>query len=222
MAERFTIFRSVFDALTACPAEDAQRAFEMIGRYALDGVLPDAEKSTAYGLFLSVRPLIDTSIKRSQSGQKGGEANSKQTEANCKQTVSKPEANCSKPEAKIKEESINIKETLSKESAKKSVKRFSAPTVEQVKEYIDEKGYNIDPERFVDYYSSKGWVVGKSPMKDWKAAVRTWARSQRQEVTAKDTKRQEKTAAGRFANFEQRQYDFEKLEKQILKAQFGG
>ena len=120
------------------------------------------------------------------------------------------------------EDEDDIKETLSKESVKKSVKRFSAPTVEQVKEYIDEKGYNIDPERFVDYYSSNGWMVGKVHMKDWKAAVRTWARSQRQEVTAKDSKRQEKTAAGRFANFEQRQYDFGELEKQILKAQFGG
>ena len=44
MAERFTVFRSVFDALIAAPAEDAQRAFEMIGRYAMDGVPPEPEK----------------------------------------------------------------------------------------------------------------------------------------------------------------------------------
>ena len=40
--------------------------------------------------------------------------------------------------------------------------------------YILEKGYSVDAESFVDYYTSKGWVVGKSPMKDWKAAIRTW------------------------------------------------
>lgn len=55
-------------------------------------------------------------------------------------------------------------------------KRFTAPTVDEVKAYAGEKGYTgFSAERFVDYYASKGWVVGKSPMKDWKAAVRGWA-----------------------------------------------
>ena len=54
--------------------------------------------------------------------------------------------------------------------------RFTPPTPRQVKKYCIEKGYPIDVERFVDFYSSKGWLVGKSPMKDWKAAVRNWAK----------------------------------------------
>ena len=58
--------------------------------------------------------------------------------------------------------------------SRKHLKRFKAPTVEEVRAYILEKGYSVDAESFVDYYTSKGWVVGKSPMKDWKAAVRTW------------------------------------------------
>ena len=53
--------------------------------------------------------------------------------------------------------------------------RFSPPSVEDVREYCKEKGYNVDPERFVDYYTSNGWKVGSNPMKDWKAAVRKWA-----------------------------------------------
>ncbi len=58
-------------------------------------------------------------------------------------------------------------------------KKFVRPTVEQVAEFCKEQGYNIDPEQFVNYYDSKGWLVGKSPMKDWKAAVRTWVRNDR-------------------------------------------
>lgn len=54
-------------------------------------------------------------------------------------------------------------------------KRFVKPTVEEVKTYCQEKGYNIDADRFVNFYESKGWLVGKTPMKDWKAAVRNWA-----------------------------------------------
>ena len=52
--------------------------------------------------------------------------------------------------------------------------RFSHPSVDDVREYCKEKGYNVDPERFVDYYTSNGWKVGRNPMKDWKACVRSW------------------------------------------------
>ena len=58
---------------------------------------------------------------------------------------------------------------------KKTASRFSAPTVDEVRAYAQEKGFNIDPEHFVDYYTSNGWRVGRNPMKDWRATVRTWA-----------------------------------------------
>lgn len=53
-------------------------------------------------------------------------------------------------------------------------RRFTPPSVEEVKAYCDERKNNVDPQSFVDFYSSKGWKVGSSPMKDWQAAVRTW------------------------------------------------
>lgn len=55
-------------------------------------------------------------------------------------------------------------------------KKFIKPTVKEIKEYCDERKNGIDPQSFYDYYQSKGWVVGRSPMKDWKASVRTWER----------------------------------------------
>lgn len=55
-------------------------------------------------------------------------------------------------------------------------KKFSKPTVDDIYDYVKEKGFHFDAEQFYDYYESKGWVVGKSPMKDWKAACRTWER----------------------------------------------
>lgn len=53
-------------------------------------------------------------------------------------------------------------------------KRFKPPTLEEVKAYCIERNNGIDPERFIDFYESKGWMVGKNKMKDWKAAVRSW------------------------------------------------
>lgn len=59
----------------------------------------------------------------------------------------------------------------------KKTKRFSPPTVEEVRAYCIERRNNVDAERFVDYYTANGWQVGKNKMRDWKAAVRTWERN---------------------------------------------
>lgn len=56
----------------------------------------------------------------------------------------------------------------------KPVKRFIKPTVDEVSAYCMERRNNVGPDKFMDYYTSNGWRVGKNPMKDWKAAVRTW------------------------------------------------
>lgn len=61
---------------------------------------------------------------------------------------------------------------------KPSAKRFVKPTLEEVEAYCIERNNGIDPQRFIDYYESNGWKVGKNPMKDWKAAIRTWERSE--------------------------------------------
>lgn len=52
--------------------------------------------------------------------------------------------------------------------------RFTPPAADEVRDYCRERGNSVDAERFVDFYTAKGWKVGKNPMKDWKAAVRTW------------------------------------------------
>lgn len=53
-------------------------------------------------------------------------------------------------------------------------RKFYPPTVAEVRAYCDAMGYGVNPQSFVDFYESKGWKVGKAPMKDWRAAVRTW------------------------------------------------
>ncbi len=55
-----------------------------------------------------------------------------------------------------------------------SKEKFRAPTIEEVKTYCLERRNGVDPVQFVNHYQAKGWKIGKSPMKDWKAAVRTW------------------------------------------------
>jgi len=58
------------------------------------------------------------------------------------------------------------------------------PTHEEVAAYVQTRAIQIDPEAFIDFYQSKGWVVGRAKMKDWKAAVRTWEKRARPVATS--------------------------------------
>ena len=67
--------------------------------------------------------------------------------------------------------------TSSNEDKAKSVLRFAARTLDEIQEYCKEKGFNVDAAAIYDQYTANGWVQGKNkPIKDWKAAVRQWAR----------------------------------------------
>ena len=71
---------------------------------------------------------------------------------------------------------IEIDKEIDKDKEKYK-KRFTKPTLEDVQAYCKERGKGVDAQKWYDYYSANGWKVGKNPMKDWKAAVRTWERS---------------------------------------------
>lgn len=69
-----------------------------------------------------------------------------------------------------------IEDIKTKERETTPKKKFQKPTLEEIQAFVNEKGYVFDPGQFFDYYESKGWLVGKSPMKNWKAACSTWNR----------------------------------------------
>ena len=71
---------------------------------------------------------------------------------------------------------------------------FSPPSVDDVRAYCQERNNRVEAQRFVDFYSSKGWKVGNQPMKDWKAAVRTWEQRD-------DTNRQKNTVDDQYTNW---------------------
>ena len=60
----------------------------------------------------------------------------------------------------------------------KTTPSWKAPSLEEVRAYCAERGNDVDPERFIDYYTANGWRVGRNHMKDWRAAVRTWERKE--------------------------------------------
>ena len=79
-------------------------------------------------------------------------------------------------------QSTNKYKVLKEQSTKeyKGHRDFVPPTVEEVRDYCLERDNHVNPDAFVDFYTSKGWMVGKNKMKDWKAAVRTWEKDRKE------------------------------------------
>ena len=107
-------------------------------------------------------------LTNAENGSKGG----KRTQANATERK-RTEAKSSETD-KIKD--IRNK-TIRKTDSNESAKRFQPPTVEEVRSYCTERGNNVDPQTFVDFYEAKGWMVGSNHMKDWRACVRTWEKN---------------------------------------------
>ena len=204
------IFRSFLEATEALPPEEFKEAWIALMHYGLDRHEDDVGP-TARVFLAMAKPIIDTSIAIREGGSRGGKASAKVTkslpEAMPKPTPSLPEASPKPSQPDIGYMDIggrnkdigNIKER----------RRFTPPTLQEVREYCLERKNKVDPEQFIDFYSSKGWKVGSQPMKDWKAAVRTWEK--------RDSNRQsEQKARNKFNRFEQRDYDFDALEAELL------
>lgn len=84
------------------------------------------------------------------------------------------------PEYRDKSIEIRVKKENNTSVIKESRSTFKPPTAEEVKQYCQERHNKVDTQRFLDFYTMKGWYVGKNKMKDWKAAVRTWEKDDKQ------------------------------------------
>jgi len=108
----------------------------------------------------------DISIKRAKSGKKGG--------IKTQFAKAKEEAN-----TQANSEDENENENIIK--LDKGVK-FQKPSLIEIKQYCNDRKNNIDSNKWFDFYESKGWMIGKNKMKDWKAAIRTWEKTNEPEI----------------------------------------
>ena len=97
----------------------------------------------------------------------------------------------STPEIELEKEIKIEKEIDSSASTTTKRKRFEKPSISDIKQYCMERNNNVNAEHFFDYYESNGWKVGKNSMKDWKAAVRTWERSEYRKPNSKKNSKED-------------------------------
>lgn len=175
MADSFTVFEKFGDVCAELEEEDRKEliyAINMYGMYGEEVELPYLLKA----LFVSLKEDIDNSKNARTRGSKGGRPKAKpEVSENEKPEVSKS----AKPEVSEKtdktESQTNTSQTNTNQTnTNKKEGRFTPPTLDQVREHCSDKGYTFDPEAFYAFYESKGWKVGRNPMKSWTAACVTW------------------------------------------------
>lgn len=189
----------------------------MIVRYLRTGEEPEPRTDAQEAVLTAIRPVMETSRSRIVAGGNGGSKTpsngeskrasktvSKTPSKRTSKTPSNGESNDASKRASEEEEEVGrgIKE---EERGKKA--RFRAPSPAEVDEYartyaaskdLDLDSTDFDPERFVDFYAQKGWMVGRTRMKDWKASVRNWVRTSK----PKEGKREVNDAGDDFSKYD--------------------
>ena len=200
--DSFIFYRSFYEAIQELDPEDRSKCYEAVIGYALTGAEPDI-KGTSKAIFLAIRPQIDANNKRYADGCKGREygklgGRPKKTAEGLSEKT--PEGLSDKTPNENENENEKEKEK-SKKKTRSLVLAFSKPTLQEVADYCRERNNNVDARAFVDFYESKGWMIGKDKMKDWKAAVRTWERRQ---------------SGSKFNGIHNNAYDFDELEAKLV------
>lgn len=203
----FMIFTSAFDVCGAYDTDTQCRLIGYMARYALTGEEPVfAEDDTARFIWFALKDKADRQIEAYERKATAGRQGGRRTQE-LKQTSSRIQAEVKQTESTAQSEAKPVSVSVSVSDTKKETeqrKKFKPPTVTEVEAYIREKGYSVDAQKFVDYYESNGWRVGRNPMKDWKAALRTWQANQF------DRTPQKKTVVAQ--QYEQRDYSQDKPE----------
>lgn len=200
--KQFTWYRSYYDALKEIPAEEFRAIVLAVCAYALDGEEPELS-GVARAIFTLIRPTLEvgrskaenrsraeqTSLSAEQTGNRPEQTKNKpeQTQNKRKQTDNKPEQTRKEKEKEKEREQESENDSYCSPPPPSASKRFVPPTLAEVQSYVAERQSPVDPQGFIDFYASKGWMVGKTPMKDWKAACRnaeTWERWSRTEASA--------------------------------------
>lgn len=189
----------------------------MIVRYLRTGEEPEPRTDAQEAVLIAIRPVMETSRSRIVAGGNGGSKTpsngeskrasktvSKTPSKRTSKTPSNGESNDASKRASEEEEEVG-RGTKEEERGKKA--RFRAPSPAEVDEYarsyaaskdLDLDSTDFDPERFVDFYAQKGWMVGRTRMKDWRASVRNWVRSSR----PREGKREVNDAGDDFSKYD--------------------
>lgn len=172
--DSITMFKSFYMAVQGMSDKDRVQFYEAIMEYGYFGKEPEIG-GVIGAIFKAIRPVLDRSNDARTNGRKGGRPRKTENDDEMVKTTLLTTLKTERKGKERKGKDMDTEMDTEKEQKRKGESsRFAPPTLDDVTAYCTERGNGIDPQRFIDYYQSNGWKVGKNPMKDWKAAVRNW------------------------------------------------
>ena len=170
------IFVDYLDAIEPLGDAERGRLFTSLLTYARTGEAPQLSGNERF-LFPMMRAQLDRDIAAMAGVSEARSKAAKASKSSKYEQMQQMQANAANADKSSKDKDKDKDKDDDKKGNGAREARFTPPSIEQVAAYCQERGNGVDAARFVDFYSSKGWMVGKSRMKDWKAAVRNWERS---------------------------------------------
>lgn len=182
----FRMLPSYYEVIRDLPEKERLALYDAVMDYGF-GNMPEDLSPILRGYLKLMQPSIERSIKfeakQKSNGKKGGRPPS-ETQRKPKRNPDKTQNNPDETQSDFGENldidvDVDVANEVDIDIEKHADKprraaRFTPPSLEEVQRYCTERRNNVDPQRFVDYYTANGWKVGRNQMKDWKAAVRTW------------------------------------------------
>lgn len=183
----FIAYSDWYEMFKALPDDVAGKLIKHIFSYVNDEN-PNTDDFIINALFAQVKSTLKRDLvkweeqrqQRSEAGKKSAEIRS--TKINERSTsVNETERNSTVSVSVNVSDNVNdnviIKEEVKSDKPITHTSKFIIPTIDEIKEYCLERNNRVDATKFYNFYESKGWLIGKNKMKDWKAAVRNWEAS---------------------------------------------
>lgn len=197
----FVFYKSFYDAIKVAPKKHQLALYSALTCYVFENKTPQLE-STSLAIWNAIKPQIDASLKRYENAKKGAEygklggrprKKKEDEEQDNKKPLKGYESKTLDYDSDLDSDSDSYSDSDSDSNSNEDLdnnkppnplkgaagKRFTKPSVSEIRDYCDERNNGIDAQEFFDFYEAKGWMIGRSPMKDWRACVRTWEKNAR-------------------------------------------
>lgn len=188
MKPSFILHKDMLSVIELMTDDMSGKLIKAILHYQKHGVLPELD----FTLRIAIQPFISqferdalsyeaTCIRNKNNGSMGGRPKNNPSgfrKTQKTQVVSgKPTITHNNPSEPKKPDNDNDNDN-GKDNDNEKEKRGKIPILDEVKQYCAERNRGVNPEKWFDFYASKGWMIGKNKMRDWRAAVRTWEKNE--------------------------------------------
>ena len=227
----YVFYRSFKEAIDEADDTAQLSVYRAITKYALDGTEPDLKTMPpiARAIWKQAKPQLDANWVRYRNGCKGADFGVRGGAPKGNKNALKEKTTPKQPQENPKttpnlndnlNHNVNHNDIVVSDKQKPhTTNRMARPSVEEISEYMREKGEtdsDNEAQAFFDYYDSKGWLIGKTPMKRWRSAVGTWLRN-KQKFDGNGKSKQYSTKSSQADNIARaQQFAFSEMESTVI------